>query len=103
MNLTPYNDNFRLNGYYPQVDREGKLIESTELQLERIASRERRQDFHLVILSLGLLALMAFALTLVDMRDKYNLSVIAITQNKPVELKKEEMYNFRKFIGIGNK
>ena len=101
MNLTPYNDNLRLNGYYPQVTREGELIESTELQLERIASRERRQDFHIVILSLGLLALMAFTLTLVDMRDKYNLSVIAITQNKLVEPKKEEMYNFRKFIGVG--
>lgn len=100
MNLTPYNDNFRLNGYYPQVDREGNLIEHSLEYERRQDRRDRRQDFYIVILLLAMVALMAFSLTLVDMRDKYNLSVLAITQNNPVEQKKE-IFNFRKFIGVG--
>jgi hypothetical protein len=98
MNLTPYNDNFRLNGYYPQVTKDGQLVEP-DIEYER--RQERRQNFIMAVLGIGAIALMVFALTLVDMRDKHQLAVIAITQNKPLSQKQEkEIFNFRKYVGL---
>lgn len=101
MNLTPYNDNLRLNGYYAQVTKEGQLIES-DIEYDR--RQERRQNFLMAVLGIGAIALMVFSLTLVDMRDKHQLAVIAITQNKPIpkeaQKQDQEVFNFRKYIGL---
>jgi hypothetical protein len=102
MNLTPYNDNLRLNGYYPKVTREGELIEHS---LEYQERQDRREKHFSYLLLVTLICVMIFTVYLIESRREFLLATYIIDYQERKEKieaeQKKEVFNFRKFIGVG--
>lgn len=101
MNLTPYNDNYRLNGYYPQVTREGELIEDTPAYIERAESRNR--FYAVIFFGMFIIAMFVFV-HIVSMRNDFLLATYVLDYQERKEKReaeeRKEIFNFRKFIGV---
>lgn len=102
MNLTPYNDNYRLNGYYPQITKDGQLIEDSQQFLDR---QDRREKHFSYLMLVTLICVMIFVVYLIESRREFLLATYVIDyqerkEKKEVE-KQKEVFNFRKYVGIG--
>ena len=100
MNLTKY-DNLRLGGYYPQVTREGELIEDSPAFIER---QERREMRFLYLGFVTLICVMIFMVYLIESRNYFLLATYVIDYQERKEIRKaeeqKEIFNFRKMIGV---
>lgn len=101
MNLTPYNDNYRLNGYYAKVTREGELIEDSHEYAER---QDRREKFYgLLIMGMFVISMFVYVY-LVSIKNDYLLATYVLDYQERKEKReaeeRKEIFNFRKFIGV---
>lgn len=101
MNLTPYNDNYRLNGYYPQVTKEGELIETS---LEYNERQDRREKHFSYLMLITLICVMIFVIYLIESRREFLLATYVLDYQERKEKReaeeRKEIFNFRKFIGV---
>lgn len=98
MNLTPYNDHHRPAVYTAKINEFGEIDES--IRVQEILEQNIWAKTHIV----AIVAIVAMTYMKVsDDNKSVEISKNKIEKIETYEAKKEEMYNFRKFIGVGNK